>query len=362
MPSWTTALAVGLCLPLSIAAPAAAPGKATLTKVASLGGEWAVLDPAGQPTDLRARYELVAADSAVMETLFLGTPEETVTLYHLEGAHVTVTQLSARGRPGRLRESFTRDDGALIFEASEAGPEAGSLRTLCLTFLDGEHLRLEWSLRQASGEPLIRSHELVRQDSVEELARKLSRLRVDLDSLQRQVDGRLKRSLATEVDGKPGVALREIRTRPGSPGWDHSGVPFRKLLHRETTPYASTFSSEGDGGLSEAHYAFVAGPACRVSFSVLGGHAYVALVLESKAPPRKIKDIPAFSESLLEGKYGTVLQRVAGERWTEHGAAIEWDLARFAGVRLRLYVVDAETDRWGQIAISDVRITEEVVR
>ena len=38
----------------------------------------------------------------------------------------------------------------------------------------------------------------------------------------------------------------------------------------------------------------------------------------------------------------------------------QWDLSRFAGQTLRLYVVDAETNHWGQISISEVRITEQV--
>ncbi len=39
--------------------------------------------------------------------------------------------------------------------------------------------------------------------------------------------------------------------------------------------------------------------------------------------------------------------------------SVHWDLSRFAGKAMRLYVVDAVTDHYGQIGISEVRIVEQ---
>ena len=86
------------------------------------------------------------------------------------------------------------------------------------------------------------------------------------------------------------------------------------------------------------------------------------MVEERRAPPRKIQSIQEFSEDLLAGDYGLVIERVVGQRWTEHPAAVVWDLSKFEGKSLRLYLVDAETNHYGQIALSEVRITESVGR
>ena len=42
--------------------------------------------------------------------------------------------------------------------------------------------------------------------------------------------------------------------------------------------------------------------------------------------------------------------------------AVDWDLSRYEGKSLRLYVVDAATDHWGQIAVSELSILEEAER
>ncbi len=62
---------------------------------------------------------------------------------------------------------------------------------------------------------------------------------------------------------------------------------------------------------------------------------------------------------MLEGDYGPVIERVVGRKWKDYAAAIEWDLERFEGKGLRIYVVDAETNYYGQIAVSDFSIVED---
>lgn len=331
--------------------------EARLSELATLAGEWAMMDSAGRPTDLRARYAVVAGDQAVLETLFVGTPEETVTLYHLEGRDLSLTQVSARSGPVRLVAEKGGARESLRFALKEGPAVEGGVGAVELAPLDSAHLRIAWSLTPERGEPMRREMDWMRQDSVPELARKLAKLRVDLDSLQDEIDGRLKVSVS-ETSAKGEAELLELRTVPGSAGWNMSGVPVRKFLHRQTTPFVSTFAAAGDGGLTVGHYPFVAGEDCRVSFSVLGGHAYLAVVEEDKAPARKIKSIQEFSEELLTGKYGTVVESISAKRWSDYAVAVEWDLSRFAGKAMRLYLVDAVTDHYGQIAVSEVRITE----
>ena len=91
-----------------------------------------------------------------------------------------------------------------------------------------------------------------------------------------------------------------------------------------------------------------------------GARLYVAVVDETKAPPRKIKSIQEFSEDLLGGEYGMVIESISGKRWADQAAAVDWNLSKFAGEDLRLYLVDAVTNHYGQLAVSEIRITESV--
>lgn len=346
---------------IAFTSPTPPAGKAELKRIAVLSGEWAVADSKGEATDLRASYELVAGDSAVVERLFLGTPEETLTLYHLEGREVTVTQVSSRGAPARLALVDSVDMGdpdALVFEATSTTRGSGGLNRLALTFLESQGLRIEWSMQPEKGDPLIRTFELIRQDSVEELAARLSSLRVDVDTLAREIDGRLKRRVTSSRRGEPTVDYLERRTLPTGPGWNHSGVPLKIFLFDQTIPFASTHAAQGDEGMSVTHYPFVAGEECRVRFSAIGGHAFIAVVEEQRAPPRKITSIEEFAVDLEGGKYGPIIEKVVGMRWAESAAAVDWDLSRFAGKDLRIYFVDAVKNHYGQLGVSEISITE----
>jgi len=351
-----------ICLTFMFTAGPEPATKAKLARLASLEGEWALLGPDGVATDLRARYTRAAGDRAVIETLFAGSAEETVTLYHLEGRDLSLTQVSARSAPVRLVSKASREDEELRFGAGETGVPPGGIDGVEVVPLGTDRLRIAWTVTPPGKEPLVRELEWVRQDSVDELAARLANLRVDLDSLQREVDARRLRRVARDPRDTRGADVLELRSLPGSTGWHVSGVALRSFLHEQTVPFASTYAAAGDGGLTVAHLPFEAGPDCRLSFSLLGGHGYVAVVEERRAPPRKIQSIQEFSEDLLAGDYGLVVERVVGKRWAEHPAAVVWDLSKFEGKSLRLYLVDAETNHYGQIAMSEVRITETVGR
>ena len=335
-------------------APSGAPAF-DLAQLAVLAGEWVVVDPQGEDTDFTARYAVVAGGAAVLETLLAGTAHETVTLYHQEGKDLTATQVSRRGTPVRLVPKPSGDPKTLRLEAPEA--EAG-LQAIELRVVDAEHARVAWTVLGEEGGLPFPTLELRRDSTVEGIDTRLRRLRSDLDTLRVELDRRMAREVLVEREGERATVVFEKRTQPPGPGWDVHGVPFRRFLYEQTVPFASTFAAEGDEGLTLAHYGFHAGRGCRLRFSVLGGHAYIAVVEEEKSPAHRIRSIEDFSADLLAGAYGPVIERVAGSQWDEP-RAIEWDLSRFEGKRLRLYVVDAITEWWGQIGISEVAIVEE---
>ncbi len=98
----------------------------------------------------------------------------------------------------------------------------------------------------------------------------------------------------------------------------------------------------------------------RATYRVVAAGA--AVVEESKAPPRRIPSPVDFEKKLGGGEFGAVVERIVGGRWAEHAISVDWDLSRFAGKQMRLYVVDAVSNHFGQIAVSEISITEDAPR
>jgi len=66
--------------------------QAGLERLRSLAGEWIALDEDGQPTsEVLSNVRTAAAGSAVVETLFVGTEKEMLTVYYLEGERLALT-------------------------------------------------------------------------------------------------------------------------------------------------------------------------------------------------------------------------------------------------------------------------------
>ncbi len=128
----------------------------------------------------------------------------------------------------------------LRFEADPAGAEEGQLVGLALTFLDEEQTRIEWSVADHEGGLDAKTFELQRSAPVEELAAEVARIRVSLDSLQSELDRRMKRSVTVRAKGQKDRVLLETRTLPPGPGWNVSGVPMRQWLMNQTMLFAST--------------------------------------------------------------------------------------------------------------------------
>ena len=57
------------------------------------------------------------------------------------------------------------------------------------------------------------------------------------------------------------------------------------------------------------------------------------LVRDDHAPPDEIEDIPAFERELLLGRYGPVLESIAGPANNEVDVPVRWNLSRHAGHR-----------------------------
>lgn len=93
---------------LASADPAAPTGKApsaAFERFKGLAGEWVAAEDGemSRKGDLVARYAVTAAGSAVVETVFPGSPHEMVTVYHADGPDLVLTHYCMEGNQPRMR-------------------------------------------------------------------------------------------------------------------------------------------------------------------------------------------------------------------------------------------------------------------
>lgn len=76
------------------------PSKPVFDQLKSLQGTWAGTTPDGPMT---VEYKVIANGSAVMETLFKGTPGEMVSMYYLDGDDLVMTHYCAAGNQPHMK-------------------------------------------------------------------------------------------------------------------------------------------------------------------------------------------------------------------------------------------------------------------
>lgn len=130
-------------------APAEAPAAHLLDRFKALAGTWSAtgLDGNSMP-DAQVRYEVTAGGSAVVETLFPGTPHEMRTVYVRDGSDVVLTHYCASGNHPRMRaNTATGDlvtfafDGPVNFDPATAG----HMHDASFTFVGKDEMRTRWN-------------------------------------------------------------------------------------------------------------------------------------------------------------------------------------------------------------------------
>ena len=104
------ASALCACASAALAAPPAAPAETraaspALEKLKGLAGDWVAAEDSEvvKKGDLVARYAVTAGGSAVVETVFPGSPHEMVTVYHADGPDLVLTHYCVEGNQPRMR-------------------------------------------------------------------------------------------------------------------------------------------------------------------------------------------------------------------------------------------------------------------
>lgn len=91
-------------------AVAGKPSPAAFELFKGLAGEWVAAEDGEmfKKGDLVARYTVTAAGSAVVETVFPGSPHEMVTVYHADGPDLVLTHYCMEGNQPRMRARNAR--------------------------------------------------------------------------------------------------------------------------------------------------------------------------------------------------------------------------------------------------------------
>src|ERR1041385_326054 len=120
-------------------------------KLKALSGEWTVSGggehggPGGSGS-----YRVTAGGGAVLETLFAGTEHEMVTLYYMDGDHLTMTHYCMLGNRPLMRAEKSSGPNKLVFKCQDGEnrkiEEEDHMHQATFNFIDADHLRSEWVL------------------------------------------------------------------------------------------------------------------------------------------------------------------------------------------------------------------------
>jgi hypothetical protein len=157
---------------LAHTSPADATAKETptaLERFKALAGEWIAAEdgPMTKKGDLVARYRITAAGTAVVETVFPGTPHEMVTVYHADGADLVLTHYCMEGNQPRMR---ARDAKGAKFEFAYDGgtnidPQKDRhMHSASIELVGANEIRSEWTELDAGKPVLVAKSHLVRKD------------------------------------------------------------------------------------------------------------------------------------------------------------------------------------------------------
>lgn len=138
---------------------------AAFRKLAALAGNWAGKDNMGAP--VRSHFELIANETAVMETFDMSPTEEMVTIYSVDGKSIALMHYCPVGNQPRMRATPSSADAkTLDFHFTGAGNlpslAMGHEQRLVLQFIDANHIVEHWTWRK-NGKDTAMIYHLTRQ-------------------------------------------------------------------------------------------------------------------------------------------------------------------------------------------------------
>lgn len=142
-------LAAG-CASSGVGHPKAVAEPADFARLRTLVGAWKGMASAsnGEAFPVEVDYRLTGGGTALVETLFRGTPHEMVTVYHCDGPDIVLTHYCAAGNQPRMRLA-TPGAKELVFEfdgGTNLDPKKdGHMHVGRLEIVDADHVKTRWS-------------------------------------------------------------------------------------------------------------------------------------------------------------------------------------------------------------------------
>jgi hypothetical protein len=124
---------------------------AGLEPFAQLVGEWEGKELSGKKPeqDLKVKYKVTSAGSAVVETLFPDTPHEMVTIICPDGDNLVLTHYCALGNQPRMKAKAKSEDNKFAFKFDSAtnlkSENDAHMHEVTYTFVDKDTFKSEWT-------------------------------------------------------------------------------------------------------------------------------------------------------------------------------------------------------------------------
>jgi hypothetical protein len=145
-----------------------ATGSPALERFKALAGEWVAAEDneMAKKGDLVARYAVTAGGSAVVETVFPGSPHEMMTVYHADGSDLVLTHYCLNGNQPRMR-ARKAEGSRFAFEFDGGGgidPRRDRhMHSARFELVGADEIRNEWTERAEGRTVLVVKSHLVRK-------------------------------------------------------------------------------------------------------------------------------------------------------------------------------------------------------
>jgi hypothetical protein len=142
---------------------------APFERLKNLAGEWVAAEDGEmfKKGDVVSRYAVTASGSAVVETVFPGSPHEMVTVYHADGPDLVLTHYCMEGNQPRMRAKNPKGSSRLDF-AYDGGTgidpkKDRHMNSATIDFVGPDELATVWTEIEAGKPVFVAKSRLVRK-------------------------------------------------------------------------------------------------------------------------------------------------------------------------------------------------------
>jgi hypothetical protein len=124
--------------------------QARLERLKTLAGTWTgkAVHVSGQPMDATTVWSVTGGGSAVVETIFPGTPHEMMTVYTVDGGDLVLTHYCSAGNQPVMKAKPGGAADTIAFDFVRGGnmkPMDNHMHSAVITFVSDDALRTEWT-------------------------------------------------------------------------------------------------------------------------------------------------------------------------------------------------------------------------